>query len=320
VILKALKKIKFILKSMKIAWIQSSILSNSAFILNRLRGEIIRNTHSIEKGLSLEHVKLGFGFIKIKDTTNYISKFLDNGGSWDDISIKMFFSALKEYLAFHKKNGFSNKDIKWINQYYETNYHKVLYFDNYGGIQVVKKLSFSDEERHLVKRIFYTRHSAREFTKEPINEEHLKQAIEMAMHCPSACNRQCYRCYIVDKNNFTKLGDWLSGSGGFASELDKVLVVTGNISVYRPEEMQQWLITGSIFASYLSLSLHVFDIGCCFMQRYVIPQKGNSSIMNRLGIPLDEQIICCLGIGNLKDEYKAPISHRFDYTDIVKKI
>lgn len=44
------------------------------FETNRLLGEIIRHTHSIEKGLSLNHVRMGFGLEKIKLADQAIGK------------------------------------------------------------------------------------------------------------------------------------------------------------------------------------------------------------------------------------------------------
>lgn len=44
------------------------------------------------------------------------------------------------------------------------------------------------------------------------------------------------RVYIVEHKDFNKLKGWMDGVGGFADELDKILIITGNISVYRKGE------------------------------------------------------------------------------------
>ena len=114
----------------------------------------------------------------------------------------------------------------------------------------------------------------------------------------------------MDKNDFKLVNNWFDGVGGFADDLDKMLFITGKMSVYRPQEIHQWIVTGSIFAAYLSLSLEIFGIGCCFIQRPVIPNKQWDVVANRIGAASDEQLVCCMGIGSVKEEYVVPISHR----------
>ena len=89
------------------------------------------------------------------------------------------------------------------------------------------------------------------------------------------------------------------------------------MSVYRDYEMFQCIVTGSIFAAYLSLSLEIFSIGCFFIQRPVLPNKKWKMVSKKIGVPEDEQLICCMGIGNLKHSYNVPISHRLDYDSMV---
>lgn len=62
--MKYLTKLRFLLNSLKNASRIYNILNDRKFKNNRLLGEILRNTHSIEKGLSLENVRLGFGVKK----------------------------------------------------------------------------------------------------------------------------------------------------------------------------------------------------------------------------------------------------------------
>ena len=71
--------------------------------------------------------------------------------------------------------------------------------------------------------------------------------------------------------------------------------------------------------SYLTLSLEANNIGCCFVQRPVVPDMNWSKIAKSIGACEDEQLICCLGIGNLKEEYTVPVSHRLNYNMIVNR-
>ena len=74
--------------------------------------------------------------------------------------------------------------------------------------------------------------------------------------------------------------------------------------------------SASIFAAYLSLTLHTYGLGACIIQRAVVWTEEWEEIQKKYKIPLDEQAICVLGVGNLKDEFSVPVSHRFDIQNI----
>lgn len=316
-----IKYIKYLLETIVANRKLYKILSADEFKNRRLEGEIIRNTHSIEKGLSLESVRMGFGYKKITEAYQYIYTYVKNGGNIDAVPIRMFTDAVKAYLLFHKQHSYSDNHIVEIEQKNVSLCNKMSTHDNnYGGYKEIARENFTKEEQDVIKKLFFSRHSVREFSGTPVNDEKLKQAIEMACQCPSACNRQCYRVYIVEHKDFNKLKGWMDGVGGFADELDKILIITGNLSVYRKGEHYQFAVTGSVFASYLTLSLEAMNIGCCFMQRPIFPNKKWKELAKGLTIPGDEQVVCALGVGNLKARYKVPVSYRFPEATIATRL
>lgn len=319
--MKLINELRFIKQSMMNFGYYWKLLNDPKFTNDRYIGEIIRNTHSIEKGLSLEHIRSGFGYAKIKDAFCIINKYKGNNGDMQAEPLIMFVDALKAYLEYHKKINFSNDSIVHITELYDTLVKYINTEDSsYGGTIHIERRNFTVEEQKVLSRLFTNRHSMREFSKEPVNETDLKMAIELAMRCPSACNRQCYRLHIVEKNSFSLLDNWFDGTGGFADDLDKLLFITGKVSLYRIGELYQWIVTGSVFASYLSLALEAYNIGCCFIQRPVIPDKKWTKIAGLIGASADEQLVCCLGIGKLKDSYNVPVSYRLSFDSIVNSI
>jgi len=300
-------------------WRIFRIEHSAKFRKTKLLGEIIRNTHSIEKGLSLKDVRLGFGLAKFRDTNKVIEEYVSLGGILQVDQILMFMDAMKGYLDFHDEKNFTNKDVEEVARLYESLCKKVHFkaVGKLGGVLKISKRQYSREQKDLLAEVFINRHSVRDFANTPVNEECLRNAIELAMHCPSACNRQCQRLYIVDRKDFHKIDGWLNGTGGFGESLGKLLFVTANMSVYRRYEMLQWVVTGSIFAAYLSLALEIFNIGSCFVQRPILPNKKWRNMASKLNIPEDEQIVCCIGIGNLKETYTVPVSHRLPLDEIV---
>jgi len=316
-----IKFIKYLLETIATDCKLYKILSADEYKSRRLEGEIIRNTHSIEKGLSLESVRIGFGYKKIQEAFQQIDCYVQNGGNINATPVRMFTDAVNAYLLFHKQHSYSDSHIVEIEKKNASLYDRMSARDcNYGGYKEITRKNFTEAEQNVVKKLFFSRHSVREFSGTPVNDEKLQQAIEMACQCPSACNRQCYRVYIVEHKDFNKLKGWMDGVGGFADELDKILIITGNLSVYRKGERYQFAVTGSVFASYLTLALEALNIGCCFMQRPIFPNKKWAELAKGLMIPGDEQVVCALGIGNLKARYKVPVSYRFPETTIATRL
>lgn len=297
------------------------LYSNPQFKKNRIIGEILRNTHSIEKGLSLSEVRLGFGVRKCREAFKLIEQYIALGGSLNDEALVMYASALKAYLQFHEARNYRDQNIEIVEEIYKKIVSlNIVPSERAAGYLTLNKKTYTTEEVEKFERLFNDRHSIREFDGTPVNENDLKRAIQLAAKCPSACNRQCYRVYVVNNTSFSLLNGWFDGVGGFDKELDKILIITGSTSMYRWTENMQWVVTSSIFAGYLSLTLQLYGIGACVIQRDIYPNSKWNEVKGNLKINDDELPVCCIGIGNLKDEYKVPISNRLSLETIITQI
>ena len=284
---------------------------------DNLAAELIRNTHSIEKGLSISEIRPGFGHAKQKEMMDIIEKIKNTNNNYHQEAIKMAVSALNEYVSYHESINYSDDFIEKIKIFLKNN--KKYIAESYGGTIKLncKDLKFDKKE---IERFIKTRHSIREFTDEPVDPKTIKKAVELARRCPSACNRQGVRAYVVDKNKSKKLLTQLSGIGGFADSLDKLIIITGKISAYRSNEINQYIVSASIFAGYLSLTLHLYGLGACVIQRPVIYNKKSEALKANLNIPKDEQIVCIIGVGNISGVINVPVSHRINLDEMLKFI
>lgn len=313
--MRLLKNTKIFLQDFRSKSKTLGILKNQKYYYNRIAAELIRNTHSIEKGLSIEKPRMGFGHQKQQNMLNLMDELKDSKSEYHQETIKMAIDALNEYIEFHNENNYTDDFIEKIKEYLSQN--KTNGENKYGGTITINRseMIFNVEE---IEHFFETRHSIRDFEKTEVDKEKLEKALQLAKRAPSACNRQGVRTYIITKNNFDLLKDWLAGIGGFSEAVDKYILITGKISSYRAEENYQYIVSSSIYAAYLSLTLHLYGIGACIIQRPVVFSKKWEDLRNKLEIQGDEQIICLLGIGNLKEEYKVPISHRLENVEMIK--
>ena len=316
-----LSKLKYMIKGAVRYSHIDDVLQSAQFRNERKFGELLRNVHSIEKGLSLEHIRKEFGYAKIMEAIALVHALLPCNEIVYNEAIDMFVSALKTYLEYHESIGYASEKITEIRTAYEKIKNERQSPDNEfntGGTLRIQHIIFSPDEKSVMTNLFECRHSVRAFSGLSVPDDRIKDAIRLAHRCPSACNRQGYRTHIISKDKFNVFNNWFEGVGGFKQDIDKFILVTGKQSVYRSSEELQYIVSASVFAAYLTLTLQIYDIGCCFIQRPVTYSKEWTIISEKLSIPGDEQIICALGIGMLKSEYNVPVSHRIDIDTIVR--
>lgn len=285
----------------------------------KCESEIVRNVHSIEKGLSLEKPRSFFGIAKIHEMCSLTKEYNTMPDKRTSV-IWMVIDALEAYLKFHREN-LNDSRIKTVSEQLE----QIKTFTEkpsdraYGGVLHVRTSTDEAVYQHF-KKLVEARHSVRDFSGEAVPMEKLRKAIEIALRAPSACNRQGVRAYIITGDNKQYLSKWLAGVGGFADSVDKFIMITGKISAYRSEEQFQYVVSASIFAGYLSLALQSVGIGGCLIQRPLLRGKKWNELSEHFQIPRDEQIVIMLGIGMLKEEYNVPVSNRFTYEEQVREI
>lgn len=287
------------------------LLKKKELQASALEAEIIRGLHGIEKGLCLENPRLGFGVAKIQELFELMDRYIALE-QHDPFCLYMARDALQAYMDFHASKNFTNSDVEQIGQ--KLAGLKALLGEgdgSFGGARTLKKeeFCFSAEQ---VENLFQTRHSIREFSGEAVSREDIKKAIALAQMSPSACNRQCARAYFVEKQKFMdEMNTDLQGIGGFADDAYGFLLITGKKSAYRLGERNQYIVSASMFAAYLSLTLHAYGIAACTVQRSVSPNGQWDNFKKRNHIPDDEQIVVMLAIGTYKEETKVPVSKRF---------
>ena len=294
------------------------IQKNTKYSKNRLEAEIVRNVHSIEKGLSIENPRLGFGIAKMKEMFSLVDSYIK---LTDEKEILFFVvDAVDAYVKYHNDKSFSNDDILFIKDKYQKLRIKL------GKTEVTSggTLEFKKEEVTFdidnIKFLFNSRHSVREFSGDEVPEETIIEAIKLAQRSPSACNRQAVRVYSISGKDYLDSMGNLEGIGGFAQDVDKFLLITGVQSAYRPGEKNQFAVSASMFAGYLTLSLHALGVAACVVQRNLYPDKLYNDFRKKYGIPGDEQLVVMLGIGMPKEKTTVPVSKRFSIEKVYRNL
>lgn len=297
-----------------------AILKQSAFENDRREATIVRLVHAIEKGLSIANPRLGFGYDKIKKIYSLVMQHIEAEEKEADC-VLMARDVFGEYCDFHEKKDYHSEKLDEIKQLYSDLCNKVGVSEKkYGGTIVItpKETLPSREQLDL---FFSTRHSVREFEGGPVDDNLLKHAIELAQCAPSACNRQAVRVYAIDSKKYMEdMETDLTGIGGFAEDVDKFLLICGKESAYEANEYKQFIVSAAMFAGYLTMSLHGLGIGACVVQRSLRHTAQWENFCKTNNISEDEQVVCMIGVGTLKDSVRVPVSHRYPVEKIFKSL
>lgn len=285
---------------------------------DKLKARIIMNAHSIEKGLSLKNIKLGYGKGKIlllmKDLSHYYKLFND------ERLVVFYLTIIESYIDYNKSHNVEDKDI--LDAYTEM---KNALKKHTEDLDYLKGGYFktSKEKIHRYGKIDYynfvrNRHSIRNFTGNKVDVELINKALEIAEYTPSACNRQPWGNHIFfEREKIEQILDFQTGARQFKDDITCVILVTSKYSSFFGSEHHQPYVNGGMYAMNLIFSLHSLGIGTTPLNMGFSPSKlkGLKQICD---INDNEAPIILIGIGEIADELSIATSCRFKFNDYTK--
>lgn len=273
-----------------------------------LLARMLRQTHTIEKGMSIANPRVGFGVAKITELMNMIDRYMSLSYDMNSTGLLNAISAMSSYKDFQKKLGYNNEELFARIAKYE----KLIPDYPESGI---KKIPFDDlmaQANGNFESFMLSRHSIRQFADTDVDLDKIRSAIQLAKHAPTACNRQGYKVYLYDSKEKTDaLGEVIAGNTGFQGDVKRYLIITGLVSsFYDSFERNQVYVEAGIFTMALVEALHYYGIANCVLQNGEHRKKQNAfrSICPEIG--KDEKIIAFLAIGNYRDEVTYAVSNR----------
>lgn len=272
---------------------------------------LLQNAHRLEKGLTINDPRPLWGWGKAYAMVKLLNK------CDDEFACTTAKAVLNSYLIAKNKSDQPEEKVV-LNDFLQKSGLYIVENEGYvlGGVKTIKPYVFNKDEENVISKLFNTRHSAREFSDKHVPNEVLNHAVELALRCPSACNRQPFKVYAYDPNNFEAFrGKKLQYQG------NKVLIITGDIRAFTIGEMNDWIVSPSIFAAYLTLSLHALGVGSCVVRKDLFGKNDyNDAIRRFTGMDESEEIILEMFIGYYKDEFVVPVSNRAKTSDIIKYV
>ena len=281
--------------------------------INKIQYNIILNVHSIEKGMSCSKMR-PFGVDKIKTLIELLKEY-DKIEAKSDFAYNLGYSTLNKYKDIYEKNNWNDKNeyiivkkfLEIKNEYKEIPVGSFEYIYN-----DYKKYANIDYQNFV-----NSRHSVRNFSSKSLLDKDIKQAVEIAIKSPSACNRQMCKIYYAKKDTSKNIIEqYAQGLTGFDLSNINYFIITFDINsnYFVGDRNQGWFNAGLIAMNFVN-GLHSLGIGSCFIQ-FANSYNQEKKIKKELNIPTNERIAVILAVGYYAETSKIPYSSRKNVNDI----
>jgi nitroreductase len=187
-----------------------------------------------------------------------------------------------------------------------------------GGTAIVKNEDLRKITAIDFKSFVKSRFSVRDFSTEELEISKIQEAIDIAKHAPSVCNRQSWKAHVFkNKEEILALLKLQGGNNGFSESINKLIIITTDARAFTKMESNQIFIDGGLFSMNVVLALHSLNIGACCLNT-CFPYTVEKQVKRIGSICPNERLIMMMGVGNLKAEYKVAISQKKNITELIQ--
>lgn len=279
------------------------------------------HSHGLEKGLSHDDFRPGFGKIAIPNLAVEMNKWLTDGHSPNDIFFKISASVMRSYFERHKS---LNVDVSHFRKLFEPRVWEAIANtnDEYGGVvnaNSVREAKVKTNQDKQFLDVVYGRRSVREFTTETVADDDIVKAVKVATQAPSVCNRQPARVHQIDDPK--QIRSLLQHQGGFRGYKapPKLLLITSDLSAFVfSVERNQAFIDGGLFMMSLLLGLEYVGLGACCLNTAMNTEQ-DAAVRKILNLPDNEVLISFIAIGHYDPDLLVARSKRLSVDEVLVK-
>ncbi|PTB87647.1 nitroreductase-like protein, partial [Pseudidiomarina aestuarii] len=170
-----------------------------------------------------------------------------------------------------------------------------------------------------LRKLFVRRRSVRWYLDQPVPEDKVREAINMASLAPSACNRQPYHFHFINNaQQAAKVAGFAGGTVGFNQNLQSLIVVVGDLNAYPTERDRHCIyIDASLATMQLMLALETMGLSTCPINWPDIEFRERL-MEQELELPPHQRPIMLLAIGFADPEGGVPYSAKKSDALLVK--
>ena len=282
---------------------------------DQLKARLLFFSHSVEKGLSRENFRYGFGQKVIPELYGLIQTYHELGYDQEDETYLNAVSVVDEYIKIHEEKHYDLSDRINVAEF-KKNYCRNKF--EFGGVKAVNRSASNENQTKDFKELALNRNSVRDYQDTAVDLEKINEAIQIATKSPSVCNRQSTRIRVIrDCSLIKKALDIQGGFKGYPLPPCLLMITTDTRYFIDVTERNQVYVDGGLFAMSLLYALEYEGLAACALNTMFDP-KRESATRKLLGINESENMIMYLTVGNFKDNYRVPKSHRLSVEQIVK--
>lgn len=289
----------------------SATLSRN-YVSAHSRAKILKEAHTLEKGLSFASIRPYYGATK---RANLISEVERSRAAGDNsVPCSIAAGVIAEYVAWHKQAGHVNAEVLELEKLVcqlDTN-------PDVGGGTLPYRPDYTGEQRRTYDQMVMGRRSVRNFRADPVPIEILRDAIRVANFSPSVCNRQSWAVSVVQNPMMVrKMLSLQNGNTGFNQTIGNIIVILADVRGFLDEyEMFEPFVDAGIFSGALVNALNAHNIGSCCLNLCVSHHMA-LRVVNALDLEPGLFPIMMIACGYVADDCRVAMSSRLEPTVFV---
>lgn len=292
----------------------SAAISQST--LEALEAYTLFHSHQIEKGLSHEEFRCGFGKRVLERLSSELNDLMALDSSYcDNFAFQTALGALRAYQVRHEEEGFDTSEFEKL--FDPVVWEAAKASKNLpGGTVAILASDKTNNDSLTFRELFTRRFSIREFAEKPIEIDVVKEAVSLAMKTPSVCNRQPTRVKVV--TNAELIDGLLSvhkGLVGYRRPPALILLTADNRYLFSSKERNEGFVDGGLFGMSLLLALESLGVASCPLNA-MMRSNQEREIRKMLRISDFEFLVMFIAIGAYPERSHGCVSRRMKADDV----
>ncbi len=287
---------------------QQGVVADSCILLRR-------NIHRIEKGLIMRPAKPVFALDYIEKTVEVYVSLINQ--PTDKTELRWFSDVLETYFNTVEQTPLITSLAAKFRQVKPDFSDSSEHFSPYAR----RALPLSQVDYSDFLALCRQRRSTRWFLDKKVPRALIEQAVTAAAWAPSACNRQPFNFYSIDKQPLLKqIMSLPMGTTGFAGNIQCGIVIVGDLACYESERDRHLIyIDGSLAAMQLMLALETLGLSSCPIN-WPDVEHLEKRMADKLSLSATQRPVMLIGIGYADPDGGIPYSQKKSHQQLIRWI
>ncbi len=268
--------------------------------------KVIRDTHRIEKGLSMRNRRDVFAEGYVTELVNALEQCVSETDELDR-QVEWSVDVLHEYFSTVEHTD----PIAKAHQQFEEIRERLDYEPGNKNPTQRAEIEVAPTSYNSLRKLAKQRRSTRWFEQRPVPRDEIDKALEIAALSPSACNRQPFEFRIyTDDDVIDEITNLPLGVRGYEHNIPALVVLVGKQRAYFDERDKNIIyIDASLAAMSFQFALETLGLASTCINWPVVPESKRT-IRDIIPMDPDEQIVMLMAIGYPSRDGKVPYSEK----------